>query len=65
MLVSTDKAVWPSSVMGASKRVAEMVVADAARRLGRPYIAVRLGNVLGSNGSVVPVLGTSSRGAGR
>ena len=55
VLVSTDKAVWPSSVMGASKRVAEMVVADAARRLGRPYLAVRFGNVLGSNGSVVPI----------
>jgi FlaA1/EpsC-like NDP-sugar epimerase len=55
VLVSTDKAVWPSSVMGASKRVAEMVVADAARRLGRPYISVRFGNVLGSNGSVVPI----------
>ena len=55
VLVSTDKAVWPSSVMGASKRVAEMVVADAARRTGRPYLAVRFGNVLGSNGSVVPV----------
>ena len=55
VLVSTDKAVWPSSVMGASKRVAEMVVADAARRTGRPYIAVRFGNVLGSNGSVVPI----------
>jgi FlaA1/EpsC-like NDP-sugar epimerase len=55
VLVSTDKAVWPSSVMGASKRLAEMVVADAAARLGKPYIAVRFGNVLGSNGSVVPI----------
>ena len=55
VLVSTDKAVWPSSVMGASKRVAEMMVADAARRLGRAYISVRFGNVLGSNGSVVPI----------
>jgi FlaA1/EpsC-like NDP-sugar epimerase len=55
VLVSTDKAVWPSSVMGASKRVAELLVADAARRLGRPWIAVRFGNVLGSNGSVVTI----------
>ncbi|CAN5514236.1 nucleoside-diphosphate sugar epimerase/dehydratase [soil metagenome] len=55
VLVSTDKAVRPSSVMGASKRVAEMIVADAARRLGRPYISVRFGNVLGSSGSVVPI----------
>ena len=55
VLVSSDKAVQPSSVMGASKRVAEMLVADAARRTGRPYVSVRFGNVLGSNGSVVPI----------
>jgi len=55
VLVSTDKAVWPSSVMGATKRVAEMIVADAARRLGLAYISVRFGNVLGSQGSVVPI----------
>lgn len=55
VLVSTDKAVKPSSVMGASKRVAEMLVADAARRTGRAYVSVRFGNVLGSNGSVVPI----------
>jgi FlaA1/EpsC-like NDP-sugar epimerase len=55
VLVSTDKAVKPSSVMGASKRVAEMLVADTARRTGRAYVSVRFGNVLGSNGSVVPI----------
>ena len=55
VFVSTDKAVRPSSVMGASKRVAEMLVADAAKRTGRPYVSVRFGNVLGSNGSVVPI----------
>jgi FlaA1/EpsC-like NDP-sugar epimerase len=55
VLVSTDKAVRPSSVMGASKRIAEMLVADAARRSGRPYVSVRFGNVLGSTGSVVPI----------
>ncbi len=55
VLVSTDKAVRPSSVMGASKRVAEMLVAEAARRTGRPFVSVRFGNVLGSNGSVVPI----------
>ncbi len=44
------------SVMGASKRVAEMLVADMARRTGRPYVSVRFGNVLGSTGSVVPIL---------
>ena len=55
VFVSTDKAVRPSSVMGASKRIAEMLVADAARRTGRPYVSVRFGNVLGSTGSVVPI----------
>lgn len=55
VFVSTDKAVRPSGVMGASKRVAEMLVADAAHRTGRPYVSVRFGNVLGSTGSVVPI----------
>ena len=55
VLVSTDKAVEPSSVMGATKRLAEWLVADAAIKTGRPYVAVRFGNVLGSAGSVLPV----------
>lgn len=55
VFVSTDKAVRPSSVMGASKRIAEMLVADTARRTGRPYVSVRFGNVLGSTGSVIPI----------
>jgi FlaA1/EpsC-like NDP-sugar epimerase len=55
VFVSTDKAVRPSSVMGASKRIAEMLVADTARRTRRPYVSVRFGNVLGSTGSVVPI----------
>jgi FlaA1/EpsC-like NDP-sugar epimerase len=55
VLVSTDKAVAPTSVMGATKRLAELAVADAARRSGRPYVSVRFGNVLGSSGSVVPL----------
>ncbi len=55
VLVSTDKAVEPSSVMGATKRLAEVAVAAAAQQSGRPYVAVRFGNVLGSSGSVVPL----------
>lgn len=55
VLVSTDKAVAPTSVMGATKRLAELAVADVARRSGRPYVSVRFGNVLGSSGSVVPL----------
>lgn len=54
VLISSDKAVSPSSIMGASKRVAEAIVRAAARRAGRPYVVVRFGNVLGSRGSVVP-----------
>ena len=52
--ISTDKAVSPSGVMGASKRIASMLVWDAASRSGRPFVVVRFGNVLGSRGSVVP-----------
>jgi FlaA1/EpsC-like NDP-sugar epimerase len=55
VLISTDKAVEPRSVMGATKRVAEMIVHDAANRSGRSYVTVRFGNVLGSRGSIVPL----------
>src|SRR3954451_2004890 len=55
VLVSTDKAVAPSSVMGATKRLAELAVAAVAHGSGRGYVAVRFGNVLGSSGSVVPL----------
>jgi FlaA1/EpsC-like NDP-sugar epimerase len=55
VLVSTDKAVSPTSTMGATKRVAEWLVTEAARRTGRGYVSVRFGNVLGSTGSVLPI----------
>lgn len=56
VLISTDKAVAPSSIMGASKRLAELLVIGAGTRSRRPYVVVRFGNVLGSRGSVVPTL---------
>jgi FlaA1/EpsC-like NDP-sugar epimerase len=55
--ISSDKSVNPSSVMGATKRIAEYVVNDAARKAspGQLFVSVRFGNVLGSRGSVVPI----------
>lgn len=55
VLISTVKAVNPASFIGAGKRVAELLVQDAARRSGRHFIAVRFGNLFGSAGSVVPL----------
>ena len=55
VLISTDKAVRPSSVMGATKRFAELLVAEETRENGMKGVIVRFGNVLGSNGSVVPL----------
>jgi FlaA1/EpsC-like NDP-sugar epimerase len=55
VMISTDKAVSPSNLMGASKRVAERIVRAAAKRHGLAFVVVRFGNVLGSRGSVVPL----------
>jgi len=55
VLISTDKAVRPSSVYGATKRIAEMIVLEAARAHRRAFTVVRFGNVLGSRGSIIPI----------
>ena len=69
VLISTDKAVRPSSVMGASKRVAELIVQEFAERAkregnGKVFCAVRFGNVIGSSGSVIPLFKEQIRNGG-
>src|SRR5215212_4795007 len=64
VLVSTDKAVRPTSVMGASKRAAELAVQSLDGRYATRYVAVRFGNVIGSTGSVIPIFQEQIRKGG-
>jgi FlaA1/EpsC-like NDP-sugar epimerase len=64
VLISTDKAVRATSIMGASKRLAELVVQDIGTRSKTRFVAVRFGNVIGSNGSAIPIFQEQIRKGG-